>query len=244
MREAPARENATAGPVGPWSAARVLVVLGAYGSGKSEVAVNLALLLRRTRDDVTLVDLDTINPYFRSNDARAALEAAGVRVVAPSTAGTNADVPAVPGEVHGAFDAAGTFVFDIGGEDMGARVVSSLRDGFARCGAFVLMVVNRSRPFTADAGRIADMADELAAASGLPVDALVDNTNLLGESDGRLLLDSVGEVRTAGARRGIPLAFASGVDALLPPEWRDALPDGTPLLRMRRHLTYPYENGA
>jgi hypothetical protein len=225
-------------------AARVLVVLGAYGSGKSEVAVNLALRLRRGSEDVTLVDLDTINPYFRSADARARLESAGVRLIAPRTAGTNVDVPAVPGEVMSVFDGTGAAVLDIGGEDMGARVVSSFRDLLARPDVAVLMVVNCLRPFTADAGRIAAMAGTLSAAAGLPIDGFVDNTNLLGDSDARSLLSSLPVLREAARISGIPVAFAAAVEEHLPPDWGDALPDGTPLLRMERTLRYPYEDSG
>ncbi len=229
------------GPGGRTEAARVLVVLGAYGSGKSEVAVNLALRLRQGSDDVTLVDLDTINPYFRSADARARLEASGVRVVAPSTAGTNVDVPAVPAEVMSVFDGTGSAVLDIGGEDMGARVVSSFRSRLSGPDVVVLMVVNCNRPFTADAERISAMAAELSAAAGLPIDGFVDNTNLLGYSDARMLLDSLPTLGEASRTSGIPVAFAAAVSEHVPIEWRDALPDGTPLLRMERLLRYPYE---
>ena len=242
MQEETRLEPRFIGPGTPWGDARVLVVLGAYGSGKSEVAINLALLLKRERDDVTLVDLDTINPYFRSSDARNVLEKAGIRVIAPSTAGTNVDVPAVPAEVLSVFEGPGTAVLDIGGEDMGARVVSSFRRKLSGKDVFVLMVVNIHRPFTSDAERIVGMAGELSTAAGLPIGAFVDNTNLLDDSDGGMLLDSVPILMEASLRSGIPLAFASGLDELLPSEWRGTMPDGTPLIRLNRILRYPYED--
>jgi hypothetical protein len=235
-------ETPPTGPGALWRAARVLVVLGAYGSGKSEVALNLALLLKRERDDVTLVDLDTINPYFRSSDAGPGLEAAGIRLIAPSTAGTNVDVPAVPAEILSVFEGSGTAVLDIGGEDMGARVVSSFRRKLSEPDVFVLMVVNTCRPFTSDAEKIAAMASELSTAAGLPIDAFVDNTNLLGDSDGAMLQVSAKVLREACRMSGIPLAFASGLDELLPAEWRGSMPDGTPLVRLDRMLRYPYED--
>ena len=232
----------TQAPGDRWRTARVLVVLGAYGSGKSEVAVNLALRFRKEHEDVVLVDLDTINPYYRSSDAGNLLHAAGVRTIASRYAGTNVDVPAVPGEVMSVFDGKETAVLDIGGEDMGARVVSSLRVKLAGQAAFVLMVVNLNRPFTSDAEKVAAMASKLSVAAGLPIDAFVDNTNLLGDTGGAMLRDSLPEMREASRRCGIPIAFASGLDDHLPADWTEAMPDGTPLLRMRRTLHYPYEN--
>lgn len=206
--------------------------------------MNLALRMRWTSDDVTLVDLDTINPYFRSADARARLVAAGIRVIAPSTAGTNVDVPAVPADVMFVFDGTGPAVLDIGGEDMGARVVSSFRERLKGPDVAVLMVVNCNRPYTSDAPGIAAMATELSAAAGLRIDGFVDNTNLLGDSDAQGLLDSLPVLREAGRIAGIPVAFASAAREHLPEGWVDALPDGTPLLTLDRLLRYPYEDDS
>ena len=61
--------------------ARILVLVGNYGSGKTEISLNLALKLARRGEKVTLVDLDIVNPYFRSRERRDLLESAGIRLI-------------------------------------------------------------------------------------------------------------------------------------------------------------------
>src|SRR5512137_285679 len=83
---------------------RITVFVGAYGSGKSEISVNFAAWLALSGRPVTLCDLDIINPFYRSADARQAVEAIGIRLISPQYAGTNVEVPAVPGAVYSVFD--------------------------------------------------------------------------------------------------------------------------------------------
>jgi len=112
---------------------RLFVFVGAYGSGKSEVSVHFARKLRRDYPErkILLADLDIINPFYRSVDARGILEKENIRVIAPNFANTNVDVPSVSGEMYSVFDDPEYLgVFDIGGEDMGARILSSMRSRF------------------------------------------------------------------------------------------------------------------
>src|SRR5665648_1017479 len=85
---------------------RLFIFVGAYGSGKSEVSVHFARKLRRDNPDrkVLLADLDIINPFYRSVDAREILEKENIRVTAPNYANTNVDVPSVSGEMYSIFE--------------------------------------------------------------------------------------------------------------------------------------------
>ena len=78
---------------------RVSILTGHYGTGKTEVSVNLALALAAEGEQVMLADLDIVNPYFRSRERRPLLEKAGVRVISSSQACSDADVPALPAEL-------------------------------------------------------------------------------------------------------------------------------------------------
>ena len=221
---------------------RVTVFLGAYGSGKSEVSVNFALWLAGS-GRVMLADLDTINPFYRSADAEARLRQADIRLIKPVYANTNLDVPSIGGEVFSIFDdSSAKAVLDIGGEDLGARVVSSLRPRFVPEETAVFMVVNLQRPFTATPQRVAAVAGELAAAAGLPLAGLVDNTNLLGIQDSGLLSESLAMMREAAGLIGVPVVFRSALDAHAPAEWGNTMPDGTPLLRMEQTINYAFSS--
>ncbi|MFR8976143.1 MAG: hypothetical protein ACLVG9_09110, partial [Eubacteriales bacterium] len=99
----------------------IYIVTGHYGSGKTEFSVNYALSLKKTCEKVFLVDLDIVNPYFRSNDARALLEDAGICVIAPAYAGTNVDIPVLPPEIMRIFEEEDAkIILDVGGDDDGA----------------------------------------------------------------------------------------------------------------------------
>lgn len=77
----------------------VTVVVGHYGVGKTNLAVNLAVDAADAGAEVVLVDLDIVNPYFRSSDYADLLERHGVRVIAPVLAGTTLDSPSLSGRV-------------------------------------------------------------------------------------------------------------------------------------------------
>ena len=220
---------------------RLYVFVGAYVSGKSEVSVHFARKLRSENPGrkVLLADLDIINPFYRSADAREILEKENIRVIAPNYANTNVDVPSVSGEMYVIFDDPEYIgVFDIGGEDMGARILSSMRSRFDKISYTVYMVVNTLRPFTSDAASIAVMAQELEAASRLPIHGFIDNTNLLMETAADELTHSYPILSEASVITGIPLAFASGLDEYLPENWKECTNNGTPLLRMERTVLY------
>ena len=59
---------------------RITIIAGHYGSGKTEFAVNYAMHLKRRHEKVTIADMDTVNPYFRTKDAEWELENLGIRV--------------------------------------------------------------------------------------------------------------------------------------------------------------------
>lgn len=227
--------------------ARLTVFIGAYGSGKSEISVNYALALRESGRPVVIADLDIINPYFRSTDAQDILERHGIELLKTVYANTNVDVPAVPATVFGLFTRKDRFaVLDIGGEDLGARILGSLRNHFpdehGPDRASIYLVVNANRPFTATAEQVCAVADMLRGASNLEITGLVNNTNLLEFSDEHMLLEADAMIREAAKLTGIPLAFAAARDDKVPAAWGSRMPDGLPLLRLQRAIFYPTDN--
>jgi hypothetical protein len=222
---------------------RLYIFLGAYGSGKSEVSVHFARMLSEAYPErnVILVDLDTVNPFYRSADAKSLLQGEGIRVIAPIFANTNVDVPAIPAEVNAVFDNPKSIgVIDVGGEDMGAKVLAGLKKRIEGTDFRVFMVVNTFRPFTIDSKGIAETAMKLSAASNLPIYGLIDNSNLLNETTGEELEISYPILKEASEITGIPLRFASGLDEYLPKEWVGQTSDQLPLIRMKRSIFYNY----
>lgn len=170
---------------------RIIGFLGSFGSGKTEVAVNFAiqLSLASARPDdpykgpVRIIDLDIVNPYFRSREAVDPLNDAGVEVVSPSGNEFWADLPIILPEVRGAIKRTdGTTILDVGGDDLGARVLSHIKDDFNQDDYLLLMVVNANRPFTSNPEGARKVLGELESASGLKIGGLVSNTHLMNET--------------------------------------------------------------
>lgn len=177
---------------------RLTLVTGHYGTGKTEFSVNLALALAEEGARVALADLDIVNPYFRSRERRELLEAAGVRLVATSQALADADVPALPAELHAVLeDRALRGVLDIGGDPSGARVLARYRPRILREDYQLLYVVNAARPEVRTAERSVEYLRGIEAVTGLSCTGLVNNTHLCGETtpedirEGALLAEEV-----------------------------------------------------
>ena len=216
---------------------KISVFIGAYGSGKSEVSANFSVWLAQSGYRVTLCDLDIINPYFRTSDAAAALSAEGVSMVSPQFAGTNADVPALPGGLLSVFDQKDLYgVFDIGGEDLGARAVATVRPRLAAADHAIYMVVNVNRPCTDTAARIVRQAYVLEKTTGLPISGLVQNTNLLEYSQSESIDYSDETIEQAARQLSLPVSFAAALPEAVPPAWSAK---SWPVLRLKRFIRYP-----
>lgn len=178
--------------------AKRTIVVGHYGSGKTEFALNLAFRLRAEGKPVTIVDLDTVNPYFRTNDIRKKLEESGIGVIAPIYANTNLDLPALPPEIYAAFEKTAEYViFDVGGDDEGATALGQYKMRFDAQPYEMLAVVNLKRPLTSSAEEIAQSVRLIEQTSRLHVDALVNNTNLSYATQASDVAESMEEVLRA-----------------------------------------------
>ena len=169
----------------------VTVICGHYGTGKTNLALNAAAMAAREGARTALIDLDLVNPYFRSSDHIAALTALGVTMIPPVFAGTTLDVPAIPPQVAAVL--AGDFerlIVDLGGDDAGGTVMGSLGE-HSPADAAVLCVINRFRPMVADPAGALAVLHEIEAASGLSVTGLVNNSHLGRDTAATDILDGV-----------------------------------------------------
>lgn len=159
---------------------RITLLSGHYGSGKTNIAVNLALHLRRARERVAIADIDIVNPYFRTKDSQAELEAAGIRLICSDYASSNVDLPALPQDVYAVTDDPSlTAVIDVGGDDRGALALGRWRDAIlAEDNYEMLLVINRFRPLTRDPASTMEALREIERAAGMPFTAVVNNSNL------------------------------------------------------------------
>ena len=162
------------------------VFTGHFGSGKTEVAVNFAIDLKRQKPDanVALIDMDIINPFFRSADAAEDLRKLGISVETMLYANTNVDVPALTGRMGPVITDRDTYVIlDVGGDDLGAKACGYYASDIASRDHTIFFVLNPYRPFTKAVPDTAKIFGEIEEATLLKIDALVDNSNLLEYTD-------------------------------------------------------------
>ncbi len=219
---------------------RLSIIIGAYGSGKSEIAVNMSLAQRKALPGKKLLiaDLDIVNPFYRSSDCASVLKDADIRLVTPMYAGSNVDAPVLPPDMFVIFDDESyQGIFDIGGEDMGALVLGSLRKRIENADAVIYMAVNSLRPFTSDAEQIAVMTRELEAAAGFKIDGYINNTNLLEETTAEMLAEGESKILEASKITGVPLVVNCAMEGVEIPEGILKTPE---LFRMSRKIHYAY----
>ena len=215
---------------------RLTIVTGHYGTGKTEFSVNLALALAAEGARTALADLDIVNPYFRSRERRELLEGAGVRLIAASQALADADVPALPAELHAVLeDRSVRGVLDVGGDPSGARVLARYRPRILKEDYQLLCIVNAARPEVRTAERSAEVLRAIETVTGLACTGLVNNTHLCGETapedirEGAALAEEVSQIT------GIPVVCHTAER-----RFQDRLRD-LPLFPMEIRMKKPWE---
>ena len=202
----------------------VAVVCGHYGVGKTNLSLNVALDAAEAGRAVTVIDLDVVNPFFRSSDYRALLDERGIRLVAPVFAGTNLDGPSLSGTIEPAIDGAQRawrtgderplVVIDAGGDDVGATALGRFARTVAQAPYAMLYVVNRSRNLTQEPGEAVEVLREIELKSGLEATCVVNNTHLQGDTDEAVVEQGVPFARAVAQAAGLPLACTTVPAAL------------------------------
>jgi len=188
---------------------KVTVLVGHFGSGKTEIALAGALDLADRGENVTLADLDVVKPYFRSRSARHILADAGVSLIAPEGENVYADLPIIVPQVRDAVrNPRGATILDVGGDGTGARVLGSLTDVLPTEGIDVLVVLNFSRPSTPDPSGAVAMVREIETFARVTVTGLVSNTHMMAETTPEIIIDGARKAFEAGRRIGIPVVAA------------------------------------
>jgi RecA/RadA recombinase len=225
--------------------APVTVLVGHFGAGKTELAVNLALGFAARGETVSLVDADLVKPYFRSRLLRDELGDHGVQLVAPHGDQFYADLPILVPEFAGAFGQAEAglrrVIVDAGGADVGARVLGAV--GGLRNPAItdVLFVVNGNRPFAEDVPSIVKMLREVEHASKLRVNGLVANTHLMGETTPAVIATGLELADAVSREVGLAVRFWAAMAEMVAADWQGLAGCDWPLLSLDRRITPPID---
>ncbi|MBE6835798.1 MAG: hypothetical protein E7515_06080 [Ruminococcaceae bacterium] len=190
---------------------RLTLLCGHYGSGKTNIAVNMALDLRKSFDNVTVADLDIVNPYFRTKDSSDEFEKAGIRLIVSEFANTNLDLPSMPQDMYALTDdRTMKAVIDVGGDDRGALALGRLAPKIIEENDYeMLMVINKFRPLTPDAESTIEVMREIEAAGGIRFTGLINNSNLGDETTAENVLKSVEYANAVSSLSHLPVVLTT-----------------------------------
>jgi hypothetical protein len=221
----------------------LVIIVGNYGSGKTEVAVNLAVHRKKAGVDVRLADLDLVNPYFRTREAKAQLARMAIDVLVPPPQYHAADLPILIPQVAGLIKAPSPLtILDVGGDDVGATVLASLADALRGKAMMMLQVVNPFRPFTETVAGCLRIRHAIEAASKLKINGLIGNANLIDETRVEDVYQGYEFVRRLAGESNLPLKFVAVAAELL--EKVDPHDFECPILPIKRQLVPPWRKAA
>ena len=215
---------------------RITLFAGHYGSGKTNIAVNFALELKKMGKNVEIADLDIVNPYYRTKDSEEELNKAGIRVISSEFANSNVDFPAMPGEAYSIIDNKDTYaVCDVGGDDRGAYALGRFRQGIMAEDYEMYLVINKFRPLTSDVDSLKEIKEEIEVAAGIPFTAIVNNSNLGRETTAEAVLGSLDYANEASEKLNLPVKLTT-VNEPLYNELKDKIENLMPLVLQERNF--------
>ena len=190
---------------------RITLLCGHYGSGKTNVAVNMAYDLKKQHDKVVIADLDIVNPYFRTKDSSGEFEDLGIRLIASEYAGSNVDIPAMPQQMYSITDDKEQMaIIDVGGDDRGALALGRIAPSIIEENDYeMLFVINCFRPLTRDAESTLEVMREIEDAAKIKFTAIVNNSNLGEETKREDVLKSLAYAEEISQKTGLPIKCTS-----------------------------------
>lgn len=190
---------------------RVTVFMGHYGSGKTFISVNYAIALAKMYKQVSIYDLDIVNPYFRTIDAQKMLAENGVELVVSPFAESNVDLPALNAKSYKMLDDLTRYaVADIGGDDRGALALGRFYEKLMEENNYdALFVVNNCRPETRDIEGAVQIMKEIEWCGKLKFTGIVNNANLGLETTEKTILRGVEFTNELSKVTGLPVKFTA-----------------------------------
>lgn len=188
---------------------KITIITGHYGSGKTNLAVNLAVQAHREGRSVAVVDLDIVNPYFRTADFKGLFEEKGIKLIAPDFANSNLDIPSIQFDLEQIASNEDCLIIDVGGDDAGAVALGRYAEALSAYGDDVdmLYVINQRRYLTATPDETVSLMYEIENASRMKHTAIVNNTNLGNETTLEIIEDSAKFAYEVSEKTGLLIAF-------------------------------------
>jgi MinD-like ATPase involved in chromosome partitioning or flagellar assembly len=217
----------------------IVIICGNYGSGKTETAVNLAVTKKQDGLDVKIADLDLVNPYFRTREAKGLLEDMGIGVVLPDIKYMHADLPILTPAVAGMIQQPSELtILDAGGDDAGVTVLAALADHLSKKQVTMLQVINPFRPFTENVDGCIKIKEEIEQSSKIKVTGIVSNANLIDETTPEHIYKGYDLLKDVSKATGIEMKFITAGSHLISQLELDRF--SCPVLEIDRKLKFPW----
>lgn len=219
---------------------RIKIITGGFGSGKTEISLNLAKHMRNEGKTPHIIDLDIINPYFRSRELKKKFANSGIRIISPQDEYHHSDLPIIVPETRRIFEAKDKdVIIDLGGDEAGVRVLNSLRDSLNIDECDFLFVLNKSRPFTSTIERALNTIDRLEAIAEMKIKNLISNTHLCDETAIELILSGYNFAKELSCKKQISISLVAILDMFRNDTKLNNIKE--PILWLNRGLLKPWE---
>ncbi len=196
---------------------KIYIIVGHYGSGKSEFSVNFAKKLNTLNKSVCLADLDIVNPYFRSRETRLSLINLGIDVISDTLDSVKGlDMPYISPAIRGqiAYNKK-TIILDCGGDNVGTRVLKQFDDLIKQRDYEMYMIINVYRPETSTVEQIIDMKNKMEAESGLLITGYINNSNFLRQTTVDDVMNADSLIKEVSKITSVPIVYVSALESIL-----------------------------
>ena len=218
----------------------IVIYTGSFGSGKTELAINQSIKAIKQKERVVMVDLDIVNPYFRSREMREKLNEMGIKVIAPPGKFALADIPLISPEIKGTIqDSDRLLLLDVGGDDVGAKSLASFYPVLKDTGYQMNLVINPYRPFTKNRAEILAMLREIEISSRLKINGLISNPNLGSETDLELITRGHKIVKDVSKEINLPVKYLAIEQTIAEKIDKHQFED--PIFLIQRYMKLPWD---
>ncbi|MCR4780112.1 MAG: cobalamin biosynthesis protein CobQ [Ruminiclostridium sp.] len=198
---------------------KLTVVTGHYGSGKTNLSVNIALDIAESGEKCTVIDLDIVNPYFRTADFRGLFDKRGIDIFAPVYANTNLDIPSLNIPLESLLKSGTHIVIDVGGDDEGAKALGRFAPLInATADKDVLYVINKYRYLTKEPEEAAQVMREIETSGSVLCTGIVNNSTLGAQTTEDDVRGSFGFAEKVSELTGLPISATCAIESAMPEE--------------------------
>jgi hypothetical protein len=219
-------------------AIELTIIVGHYGSGKTEFSVNYAIYMQRHGKKVGIADLDIINPYFRTREITDELEEEGIRVISSILGNKESqpmDLPSLSPEINVLTQTSQYFgIIDVGGNPVGATALGRFSDSIKKINYNMYMVVNANRPETNSVETVVDFLNGIELKSKLKITGLINNTHLVRETTIEDILAGDKLVKEVSKHTSLPVVYCSYVEEMVNLDGYDVAGEKFPMKLLMR----------